>query len=318
MDSSRLVSVLIPAFNCANYVQEAIHSILNQSYGYFELLIWDDGSTDNTYAKIKEIQDSRIIIYRNENNLGYPATMNALFTAATGAFILIQDADDIADPYRIEKLVQTLNQNPDIDLAGSHLTKFYPNGKELKIISDLNINHLNRSFTNYTRPGITFGTLLMRKHVTKIPFRDLKFVTRAQDIDWLFRVSEQYQFMNCDEYLYYYRQHDESMSNANKREGIYNYFFWEYICFISQCRREKSIDLLSPAYEKQLRDFLNALIETKKNVEPNFLERHLAYRAKRNGQLKEALTFAWQIIKNNPLKRAGYQCLYKVLFFNFR
>ncbi len=318
MVATRLISVLMPAFNCVDYVQEAIHSILKQSYGHFELLILDDGSTDQTLAKIEEISDIRITIYKHEKNLGYPAAMNALFTAATGAFILIQDADDISDPHRIEKLVHTLDQNPDIDLAGSHLIKFYPNGKELKIISDLNINNLNYSLANYTRPGITFGTLLMRKHVTKIPFRDLKFVTRAQDIDWLFRVSEQYRFMNCDEYLYYYRQHNESMSNAIKREGIFNYFFWEYICFISQCRREKGIDLLSPAYEKQLRDFLNALIETKKNVEPNFLERHLAYRAKRNGQLKEALTFAWQIIINNPLKRAGYQCLYKVLFFNFR
>lgn len=318
MVATRLISVLMPAFNCADYVQEAIHSILKQSYGHFELLILDDGSTDQTLAKIEEISDIRITIYKHEKNLGYPAAMNALFTAATGAFILIQDADDISDPHRIEKLVQTLDQNPDVDLTGSHLIKFYPNGKELKIISDLNINNLNYSLANYTRPGVTFGTLLMRKHVTKIPFRDLKFVTRAQDIDWLFRVSEQYRFMNCDEYLYYYRQHNESMSNAIKREGIFNYFFWEYICFISQCRREKGIDLLSSAYEKQLRDFLNALIETKKNVEPNFLERHLAYRAKRNGQLKEALTFAWQIIKNNPLKKAGYQCLYKVLFFNFR
>lgn len=313
-----LVSVLMPAFNCANYVQEALHSILNQSYSHFELLIWDDGSTDNTLAKIQKIQDGRITLFCNETNLGYPATMNALFAVVKGAFVMIQDADDLSDPYRIEKLMQTLDQNPDIDLAGSHLIKFYPNRKEFEIISELNINQLNNYFTNYTRPDITFGTLLMRKHVTKIPFRNLKFVTRAQDIDWLFRVSEQYRFINCDASLYYYRQHHESMSNANKREPVYNHFFWEYICFISQHRREKGIDLLLPAYEKQLLDFLNASFENKKNADPNFRERYLAYRAKRNEQTQEALSFVWQIIKNNPLKRAGYQCLYKVLFFNFR
>jgi hypothetical protein len=216
----------------------------------------------------------------------------------------------------MEKLVQTLDLNPKIDLAGSHLIKFHPNGKKSVIHSELIINTLNILSTSYTRPGITFGTLIMRNHVTKIPFRDLKFVTRAQDIDWLFRVSEQYQLMNCDAYLYYYRQHDQSMSNANKRETIYNFFFWEYICFIARYRREKGIDLLSSDYENLLLAFLNALIEAKKNSDPIFWERHLAYRAKRNGQRKESLLWVWQIIKNNPLKRAGYQCLYKVIFIS--
>jgi glycosyltransferase involved in cell wall biosynthesis len=85
----RLVSVLMAAFNVETYIEEAIHSILNQTYSHFELLICDDGSTDATWSKIKEVNDQRIKFYRHEKNLGYPATMNALFAVATGTFVMI-------------------------------------------------------------------------------------------------------------------------------------------------------------------------------------------------------------------------------------
>ena len=313
-----LVSVVMPAYNCALYIREAIESILNQSYANFELLIWDDGSCDETISQIEAIVDSRIFLYRNVENHGYAAVMNSLFSVVQGEFIMIQDADDRAHPHRIEKLINAVKANPKIDLAGSHLIKFYPDGKQRILHSELSENKLNNSFHQLSRPALTFGTLLMRRNVTKIPFRNLMFITRAQDIDWLHRVSERHRFMNCDEYLYYYRQHDQSMSNANKKEHLHNYFFWEYICFITQSRRTNGIDLLQPAYEKQLLGFLNSLLSEKKAIDPVFWERHLAYRAKRNGNWFEAVLFALSAIKLHPFKKAGYQCLYKTLSRNFR
>ena len=313
-----LVSVVMPAYNCARYISQAIHSILDQSYSNFELLIWDDGSTDGTVEQIKMITDSRIVLYRNYQNKGYPDVMNSLFDVAGGDFVMIQDADDWAHTHRIEKLIEAITNNPGFDLVGSRLIKFYPNGKYQNVYSELVACKLNDSFIQYSRPDIVFGTLLMRRNVTKTPFRNLMFITRAHDIDWLFRVSENHQLMNCSEHLYYYRHHGQSMSNANKREHLYNYFFWEYICFISRFRREKGIDLLQSAYGKELIDFLNTLIKKKKNVDPIFWERHLAYRARRNGNWFEAVSLALSAIKLHPFKKVVYQCLYKILSRSFR
>lgn len=313
-----LVSVVMPAYNCALYIGKAVESILNQTYSNFELLIWDDGSTDETIGKVQTFSDPRIAIYQNFENKGYPSVMNSLFGVAQGSFVMIQDADDWAHPDRIMKLMEVIATNPGIDLAGSHLIKIYQDGKSEKVHSELSIDRLNRSFSQYSRPDITFGTLLMRRNVTKIPFRNLMFVSRAQDIDWLFNVSEHHRFMNCDEYLYYYRQHDQSMSNANNREHLYNYFFWEYICFITQARREKGIDLLQPAYEAQLLDFLSVLVKNKKTMDPVFWERHLVYRAMRYKNWSEAVALSLRAIKLDPTSKAGYQCLYKILRWHFQ
>ena len=311
---NRLVSVVMPAFNCGKYIQEAILSILAQTYSNFELIIWDDGSTDDTVHQIEAINDDRIVLYKNLKNQGYPSVMNSLFEKATGEFVMIQDGDDRSHPNRINSLLSVLDQNPEIDLAGSHLTRFYENGKTDSELSELSANKLNYDFKIYARPGLTFGTLFMRQSVTKIRFRNLMFITRAQDIDWLFRVSEFHHFKNSDSFLYEYRQHDKSMSNAYDKESIYNYFFWEYIFFVMQFRREKGIDLLKPKHEKQLAHFLNESIKTKKKADSVFWERHLAYRAKRNGFKLLAIKYALRAVRNHPFNRGSYQCVYKVLF----
>lgn len=315
---NRLVSVVMPAYNCDKYIRESIHSILAQSYTNFELIIWDDGSTDATVNQIKTITDSRIILYQNFENKGYPVVMNSLFGVVSGEFVMIQDADDLAQPDRIKKLAELLEANPAYDLIGSHLIKFYSDKNRKNVHSELSAYKLNQSFINYSRPDITFATLMMRRNVTEIPFRNLMFITRAQDIDWLFRVSEKHLLMNGDAYLYCYRQHDQSMSNDNKLEHLYNYFFWDYICFITQFRRKRNTDLLQPAYESQLLDFLNVLIKRKKATDPVFWERHLAYRSRRNGHWLEAIAYAMNAIKSHPFKRSGYQCLYKILSRNFQ
>jgi len=308
----------MPAYNCAAYIQEAIASVLNQSYSNFELIIWDDGSTDETKSRIHSIKDPRITIYHNTENTGYPAVMNSLFSVVCGEFVMIHDADDISHPERIGKLATALEENPLTDLAGSQVIKFNSDGQHTAIYSELSVSKLNDSFISFNRPDITFGSLMMRRDVTKMPFRNLMFVNRAQDIDWLFRVSEKHRFINCGDQLYYYRQHDQSMSNANKSEHLFDYFFWEYICFITQFRREKGIDLLDPGYEKEVLSFLNALIIKKKRADPVFWERHLAYRAARNRNWSEALLLSLYAIKRHPLKRAGYQCMYKILPWNFK
>src|SRR5687768_10903867 len=107
MVTSPLVSVIMPVFNCERYVRAAIQSILSQEYTNLELLICNDGSTDNSLKEIRKFSDKRIRLFINKNNVGSLATRNYLLTQAKGFFIAMQDADDISMPQRLSKQVDS-------------------------------------------------------------------------------------------------------------------------------------------------------------------------------------------------------------------
>jgi glycosyltransferase involved in cell wall biosynthesis len=105
------VSVVMPNYNCGPYLARAIESIQAQSYANWELLICDDGSADNSIEVITPyLSDARIRLFQNEGNKGHIYTYNRLFHAATGAYVMVQDADDWSDAQRIEKQVRATEQ----------------------------------------------------------------------------------------------------------------------------------------------------------------------------------------------------------------
>ena len=112
-DNNKKVSVLLSVFNNKDTVEEAINSILNQSYRNIELLITDDFSDDSSYDICKYIskKDNRIILFRNSTNLGLTKTLNIMLKASTGYYIARQDADDISYFERIEKQIEALEKN---------------------------------------------------------------------------------------------------------------------------------------------------------------------------------------------------------------
>ena len=110
------LSVLIPAYNAAATIGVAIRSILNQSFGDFELLVCDDGSSDDTIRVAEGIADSRMRIIRHGTNRGVAATRNTLLREARGAYIAWLDADDIALPGRLERQHAYLEAHPEVDL----------------------------------------------------------------------------------------------------------------------------------------------------------------------------------------------------------
>lgn len=104
MKNDPLVSVIMPALNVERYVSDAIESILNQTYKNFEFIIIDDNSTDQTLNIIKDYrkQDSRIVVTRNEENLGVTKSLNKGVKLAKGKYIIRMDADDWSYPERFE------------------------------------------------------------------------------------------------------------------------------------------------------------------------------------------------------------------------
>ena len=94
-------SVLIPVYNGAPFIKEAVESILNQSFTDFELILLNDASPDNSEEIIKTFKDARIRYYRNEKNLGISASRNKLMTLARGVYLVVLDVDDISLPNRL-------------------------------------------------------------------------------------------------------------------------------------------------------------------------------------------------------------------------
>jgi glycosyltransferase involved in cell wall biosynthesis len=121
---SPTVTVLMPVFNAARYLDEAVDSLLSQTFGDFELLAVDDGSTDQTVALLEQRNDPRIRVARLPRNQGIVAALNLGLREARGEYIARMDADDIAEPERLFIQKSFLDMHPDIGVCGSDFIPF--------------------------------------------------------------------------------------------------------------------------------------------------------------------------------------------------
>lgn len=117
------ISVIMSVYNSADYLREAIESILNQTFTNFEFIIFDDSSTDDSWKIITEYtnQDDRIILIQNQENIGLTKSLNKGIALAKGEYIARQDADDVSLPERFEKQVALLDQEPEVVLVSCNL-----------------------------------------------------------------------------------------------------------------------------------------------------------------------------------------------------
>lgn len=114
------ISVIMPVYNAERYLKKTIDSLLNQTYGDFEIVAVDDCSIDKSYEILKSIKDSRLKVYRNKKNQGIAYTRNYALACADSEYIAIMDDDDLAPDYRFKVSVDFLEQNPDIDIVAGN------------------------------------------------------------------------------------------------------------------------------------------------------------------------------------------------------
>lgn len=126
MIKSPRVSFLLPVYNGAPFLASSIDSILSQSFADFELLILNDGSTDNSAAVAQSYQDSRIRYFEHANR-GLPQTLNDGARIARGEFLFRQDQDDISYPERVARQVAYLDAHPDVAMLGTW-SRIFVNG----------------------------------------------------------------------------------------------------------------------------------------------------------------------------------------------
>jgi glycosyltransferase involved in cell wall biosynthesis len=124
INSSPLVSVLLPVFNGGDFLLPAVQSIIFQTYKEWELILIDDGSTDDCILSIERLHHPQIFVYPNFNNIGLAPSLNRAINLASGKYFARMDADDLAFPDRLEKQVTFLEENLDIDLVASRVLCF--------------------------------------------------------------------------------------------------------------------------------------------------------------------------------------------------
>ena len=122
--SDILVSVVMPVYNGALYLREAIDSILSQTHSNLELIIINDGSTDDSERIIQSYTDERIVYLKNEVNSRICVTLNRGLDIAKGKYIARMDCDDISVLNRLEVQVEFMESHPEIGICGSNVIVF--------------------------------------------------------------------------------------------------------------------------------------------------------------------------------------------------
>lgn len=117
-------------YNCSDTLEEAVQSILDQTYTNWELIMIDDASSDDTYEKSLELskKDSRIRVFKNEKNLTLAPTLNKCLEHANGIYTARMDGDDVCDPTRFEKQVKFLNEHPEYAVVSCLMDLYDTNG----------------------------------------------------------------------------------------------------------------------------------------------------------------------------------------------
>lgn len=125
------VSVIMGIYNCAPYLQEALDSLYAQTFQDFEIVLCEDGSSDNTYEIAQENQKnhSNIVLLKNPHNLGLNQTLNNCLDVAKGEYIARMDGDDISIPTRFEKEVAFLDAHPEFAIVSCPMIYFDENGE---------------------------------------------------------------------------------------------------------------------------------------------------------------------------------------------
>ncbi len=125
------ISVIMGIYNCASTLSEALDCIINQTYTNWEIVMCDDGSTDDTLKVANEYKNkypNKIFVLKNEKNMGLNFTLNHCLYESKGEYIARMDGDDTCSPQRFEKEISVLEENPDIAFVSTDMMFFDENG----------------------------------------------------------------------------------------------------------------------------------------------------------------------------------------------
>ena len=209
-----MVSIVIPSYNAEKHIIETINSVLSQSYKDWELILIDDGSTDNTAAIIKRFSenDNRIKSYHQDNS-GVSIARNYGLQKSSGEFIAFLDADDVWLPFFLEKKVNYLLNHPTIGAVNSKVTFIDGESNSIEGSAEGMKNEDVEGILTFNTKNKTTGPsgILCRKECVKKIGGFNKKLSNTADKMFYLDLSKETTIINLDEFLWLYRFHDESM-----------------------------------------------------------------------------------------------------------
>jgi glycosyltransferase involved in cell wall biosynthesis len=216
------ISVLMPAYNCAEYLPQSIRSVLNQTYKTFELIIIDDGSTDNTEETVKKFNDKRII-YRKTEHKGTSAALNTGLKLCKNKLLARVDADDLNTPERLETQVRFLAENPDIDVVSSWSVYFSDPAKILFLLKEPTTHADIYDYLDLHNPINQSGMMIRRDKIPAEGYNET--FTSNEDYELLYRMRRELRFAVIPEFLVYTRMRKGSRSSLTNNKNVYGMLF---------------------------------------------------------------------------------------------
>ena len=207
------VSIVLSVYNGAMYLRESLDSLLNQSFKDFELIIINDGSTDDTAKILSSYKDDRIKMYE-QDNLGLVSALNRGIGLASGKYIARQDADDKSEPKRLERQVASLEDNTELVVIGSSMSVMDETSKK-KHVHKVLLNDPELKQELLVRSPFAHGSVMFKKDAFNRAGRYRQNEYPAEDYGLWLRLSEFGNFANFDSPLYVYRESDRSISSQN-------------------------------------------------------------------------------------------------------
>ena len=250
-----VLSVILPVFNCEEYVGEAIESILQQSLSDLEVIVADDGSSDSSrhiidgYARI----DKRIRVAHNLKNQGKVATSNRLLKLCRGAFVTVHDADDRSLADRFNRQVTLLKENPELIMCG---TGFNMVNADLSVFREVVMSENFDDIVRNIQHASQFHgpTMVIRRSALDDCLYRPFFQEYNEDCDLALRLIEKGPCTNLPAILYIYRILPGALSKKNltaRKKSLYK-MAWQF----HEQRMRTGTDDLMAGLEKKAEDLL--------------------------------------------------------------
>ncbi len=253
---SPTVSVVICAYNAAPYIAETLDSLFAQSFSDFEVILINDGSTDETATVIKPYLHR--IIYHEQPNQGPAAARNAALRLARGQYISILDSDDLWLPQYLEKMVGFLQSHPEFELYYPNAVYFgdsHLNGKRFQAIYPSSQPFTLEKFL--TKECSVFGLVTFRREVLEQVGVYDEELRGVEDFDlWLRMLQHGIRFSFTNEVLVKYRRHHVSLSSSS---------IPYYQQVIATLRKFQASNLTTP-HQRELAERACRKVEAEKNM----------------------------------------------------
>jgi glycosyltransferase involved in cell wall biosynthesis len=217
------VSVICPVYNAAAFVEPTLQSVLNQTYKDFELIVVNDGSTDNTRQILEKYGDKIRYVYKK--NGGQSSSRNAGIRVARGQYIALIDHDDIWIPNKLELQVQEMEKAKTIGLVTCGTIGFNENGETGRtlrhLVNSLTRTQLLRRLAMGNIIGGCSNVLIRNECFLKLGLFD-ESLRMAEDWDMWVRIAQSYDIRSIPQLLVKYRWHEKNFSNSSAEVNLTN------------------------------------------------------------------------------------------------